>query len=104
MAKIAPAPAGAVVIDSFRFFEAIEMLCMPVGDGVNSKGLEDSYFKNIYPQDLPFPIVKDWNELNNMIDSLLNDYPNNMHQVVCWWIKYKRDFGLKVMRDLYEQK
>ena len=30
--RIAPAPAGNVVIDSFRFFEAIEMLCLPIGD------------------------------------------------------------------------
>jgi hypothetical protein len=26
-----------------------------------------------------------------------------MHQVVCWWLKYKRDFGFKVMRQLHEQ-
>jgi hypothetical protein len=102
-AKIAPAPAGAVVVDSFRFFEAIEMLCMPVGDGRNSQGEVDSYFNYIYLKDLPFPIVDNWNELNKLLPDLIYNYPNNMHQVVCWWLKYKRDFGFKVMRQLYEQ-
>lgn len=103
-ARIAPAPAGAVVIDSFRFFEAIEMLCMPVGDGRNSKGIVDSYFNDIYPDELPFNIVDNWNELKDILQDLINNYPNNMHQVVCWWLKYKRNFGFKIMRDLYEQK
>ena len=102
-AKIAPAPAGAVVVDSFRFFEAIEMLCMPVGDGRNSQAEVDSYFNYIYLKDLPFPIVDNWNELNKLLPDLIYNYPNNMHQVVCWWLKYKRDFGFKVMRQLYEQ-
>ena len=102
-AKIAPAPAGAVVVDSFRFFEAIEMLCMPIGDGRNSQGEIDGYFNYVYPKDLPFPIVDNWNELNEMLPDLISNYPNNMHQVVCWWLKYKRDFGFKVMRQLHEQ-
>lgn len=102
-AKVAPAPAGAIVIDTFRFFEAIEMLCMPIGDGKNSKGDVDRYFNNIYSKELPFPIVDNWNELNTMLPDLISNYPNNMHQVVCWWLKYKRDFSLRVMRHLHEQ-
>ena len=48
-AKVAPAPAGAQVIDTFRFFEAIEMLALPVGDLVNSKGEMIDYFIYVYP-------------------------------------------------------
>ena len=103
-AKIAPCPAGAQVVDTFRFFEAIEMLALPVGDLVSSKGIKSDYFTFIEPKDLPIVKVENWNELNNLLPELLNNYPNNMHQVVCWWLKYKRDFSLKVMRDLYEQK
>jgi hypothetical protein len=101
--KVAPAPAGAVVIDSFRFFEAIEMLCMPIGDGRNSKGEIDNYFNYIYPKELPFPVVDNWNEINHILPNLILNYPNNMHRVVCWWLKYKRDFGFKIMRQLHEQ-
>ena len=103
-AKVAPAPAGAQVIDTFRFFEAIEMLALPVGDLVNSKGEMIDYFNYVYPKEIPIEKVFDWNKLIKLLPSLINKYPNNMHQVVCWWIKYKRDLSLRIMRDLYEQK
>ena len=103
-AKVAPAPAGAQVIDTFRFFEAIEMLALPVGDLVNSKGEMIDYFSYVYPGEIPIQKVFDWTKLIKILPSLINNYPNNMHQVVCWWIKYKRDLSLRIMRDLYEQK
>lgn len=103
-AKIAPCPAGALVVDTFRFFEAIEMLALPIGDLVDSKGIKSDYFTYVEPKDLPIVKVDNWNNLKEMLPELLNNYPNNMHQVVCWWIKYKRDFGLRIMRDLHEQK
>jgi len=101
-AKVAPAPAGAQVIDTFRFFEAIEMLALPVGDLVNSKGEMIDYFNYVYSGEIPIEKVFDWNKLIKLLPSLINKYPNNMHQVVCWWIKYKRDLSLRIMRDLYE--
>ena len=52
--------------------------------------------------EIPIEKVKNWNQLQEMIPSLINNYPNNMHQVVCWWLKYKRDFSTNIMRDLYE--
>jgi hypothetical protein len=103
-ARVAPAPAGAQVIDTFRFFEAIEMLALPIGDKVDSKGNMIDYFNYVYPEGIPIKKIKDWKKLKKMLPSLIDDYPNNMHKVVCWWIKYKRDFSLKIMRDLYEQK
>lgn len=103
-AKVAPAPAGAQVIDTFRFFEAIEMLALPIGDLVNSKGEMIDYFSYVYPGEIPIQKVFDWSKLIKLLPSLINNYPNNMHQVVCWWIKYKRDLSLRIMRDLYEQK
>jgi hypothetical protein len=103
-ARVAPAPAGAQVIDTFRFFEAIEMLALPVGDLINSKGEMIDYFSYVYPGEIPIKKVFDWTQLIKLLPSLINNYPNNMHQVVCWWIKYKRDLSLRIMRDLYEQK
>jgi hypothetical protein len=102
-AKIAPCPAGAQVIDTFRFFEAIEMLTLPIGDLVDSNGNMVDYFNFVYPEKMPIEKLNNWNKLNSLIPDLIENYPNNMHQVVCWWIKYKRDFSLKIMRDLHEQ-
>ena len=99
-AKIAPAPSGFKVIDSFRFFEAIEMLCMPIADRVDPKGKSIDFYEDIFGKNLPFEHVSNWSELPKLTNKLLDEYPNNMHRVVAWWIKYKRDLGIKIMRQI----
>ena len=98
--KIAACPAGAVSIDSFRLYEAIEMMSLPIVDFIDSSGLEDDFYQRLFNEVVPFYKTKDWNELSNINLKLLETYPNNMHTVVCWWIKYKRDFGIKLMRQI----
>ena len=99
-AKIAPCPSGAAVIDTFRFFESIELLTLPVADTINPKGIQTDFYKNMFGINVPFNYVSNWNELNKLVPKLLDQYPNNMHQVVCWWIKQKRDLGIKIMRQI----
>jgi hypothetical protein len=99
-AKVAPAPSGAQVIDSFRFFEAIEMLTLPIGDRKDSQGREINYYDYIYGKSIPVQLTHDWNDLYKIYLELMNDYPANLHKVVCWWLKYKRDFAFKIMEDL----
>jgi len=101
-AKIAPAPSGAVVIDSFRFFEAIEMLCLPIADRIDPKGDSLDFYNYVFGYDIPVHHVSNWSELHKLTPELLNQYPKNMHKVVSWWIKYKRDLGIKVMRQVNE--
>ena len=101
-AKIAPAPSGAVVIDSFRLFEAIEMLCLPIADRVDAKGNTIEFYQDVFGYEIPVSHVSDWSELHRLTPELLEQYPNNMHRVVSWWIKYKRDLGIKIMRQINE--
>jgi hypothetical protein len=101
-AKIAPAPSGAVVIDSFRFFEAIEMLCLPIGDNVDPNGNDIDFYNTLFGYEIPVRLVSNWADLRTLVPQLLNEYPQNMHSVVCWWIKYKRDLGIKIMRQINE--
>jgi hypothetical protein len=101
-ARIAPCPAGAQVVDTFRFFEAIEMLALPIGDLVDSKGREGDYFHYIFQADMPIVKIKDWNVLPNIVPDLVAEYPANMHRVVAWWLRYKRNFGLKIMEAVHE--
>lgn len=100
ISKIIPCPSGQVVIDSFRFYEAIEMLCLPVADGIDSKGNAMNYYNFLFQEQVPVKTVDNWNLLQTLVLELLNDYPNNMHQVVCWWMKYKRDLGIKLIRQV----
>lgn len=99
-AKVAPAPSGAQVIDSFRFFEAIEMLTLPVGDRKDPQGREINYYDYVYGKSIPVQLTHDWHDLPKIYLELINDYPANLHKVVCWWLKYKRDFAFKIMEDL----
>lgn len=101
-AKIAPAPAGTATVDSFRFFEAIEMLCLPIGDMINSKGAYLEFYKDVFGYEPPTAYVSDWSELNELVPRLLDNYPQNMHSIVAWWIKYKRDLGIKIMGQVNE--
>ena len=100
-AKVAPTPSGAQVIDSFRFFEALEMLTLPVGDLKDAQGnIEKNYYQWVHKKDVPIAMTGDWYKLPTILSNLMNEYPANMHMAVCWWLKYKRDFAFKIMEDL----
>ena len=100
--RIVPCPAGNVVIDTFRFFEAIEMLCLPIGDLKNSQNINFDFFNFVEPAGVPVKVLSDWNLIPDTVSDLLMEYPENMHTVVAWWIKYKRDFSLKIMEQINE--
>jgi len=99
--KIAPCPSGVVCIDSFRFYEAIEMMAFPVADRVNPKGVQQDYYEYLFNDDVNNMVsVASWYELNSVIPTVLKNWPNNMHRLVCWWLKYKRDFANKIMSQV----
>ena len=98
-AKFCPAPAGTVVVDTFRFFEALEMLTLPIGDLVNSAGKVDTFM--IYALGSPpVPMVINWHDLQGVIDEYVTDYHSALHNAVAWWIKYKRDLSFKIMEHV----
>ena len=98
--RIAPAPAGAATVDTFRFFEAIEMLCIPIGDQIDSKGNHTNFYEYLFEEIIPVDMLSNWKDLAWTLPNILKDYPQNMHRVVCWWLKYKRDLGIKIMEQV----
>jgi hypothetical protein len=102
MSKIVPCPSGAMVVDSFRFYEAIEMLCLPIGDKLDSKMQNTDFFNFVFEDNHSVKTVDNWNHLVDLLPELLNNYTSEMHQIVCWWIKYKRDLFIKLMRQVNE--
>jgi hypothetical protein len=100
MSKIVPCPSGAEVIDSFRFYEAIEMLCLPIGDQINSKGINPDFFNFVFEDKHSIRSVDNWHNFVDQLPHLLDVYQSEMHQIVCWWIKYKRDLSIKLMRQV----
>ena len=99
-AKIAPCPSGAAVIDTFRFFEAIELLTLPIADKLDPSMTETKFYMKMFGTEFPVESVDNWNNIQELIPELLENYPNNMHRVVSWWIKYKRDLGIKIMEQI----
>jgi hypothetical protein len=100
-ARFAPAPAGNATIDSFRFYEGLEMLALPIADRISSVGEAYGFWETLF-NDMPVQQVRDWNKLRLLIPQLLEDYPANMHRAVAWWIKQKRDFAYKIMEQVNE--
>jgi hypothetical protein len=100
LSKIVPCPSGAMVIDSFRFYEAIEMLCLPIGDKLDSKMQRTDFFNFLFQGEHSINTVENWQNLPKLLPELLNNYTSEMHQIVCWWIKYKRDLFNELMRQV----
>ena len=101
--KVVPAPAGTATVDSFRFYEALEMLALPVGDLKNSLNTQHNFWDFVFQQPTPFiPKTADWHELPGIVEKGVSDYPANMHRAVSWWIRYKRDFAYKIMEEVNE--
>ena len=100
--RVVPAPAGNITIDSFRFYEAIEMLCIPIGDSKNSVGEDFNFYHYVFGDSVPFETTNSWKNLQGIADRALSNYPEKLHEIVSWWIKYKRDFANKIMEQVYE--
>lgn len=99
-AKIVPCPSGAVIPDSFRLFEALECMAIPIGDERTPDGEIVEYWDWLFNEEAMFPRVINWDRLYGLIIDIKEDYPRNLHQQTAWWIKQKRSFAHKVIRQL----
>ena len=100
--KFIPCPSGIVVLDSFRFYEALELLCYPIIDSITPKGEKPNYFGSLFNQTMPIIAINSWEELPSLVVNLDSNYPHNMHKAVSWWIKFKRDLFNSIMEDINE--
>lgn len=99
-AKFAPAPSGAVIPDSFRLFEALECMAIPIADQRTADGQVMEYWDWLFGRITPFPKLNNWDILAGLIPQELEDYDSKLHAITCWWINYKRDFAYKVLEFL----
>jgi hypothetical protein len=73
-----------------------------VGDLKTSSNNEFDFFSFVHPEGVPVKKILNWNTLEEVLPELLNSYPKNMHTIVAWWIKYKRDLSFKIMESINE--
>ena len=99
-AIVAPAPSGAVIPDSFRLFEALESMTIPIADQRCANGNVLEYWDWLFDGETPFYKVVDWNRLPSLVNEILANYPANLHRQTAWWLMWKRNFRNKVKDQL----
>lgn len=97
MAKIAPCPSGAVSVDSFRVWEALQAGALPVVDTVSPVDGITDYWVRLFGE-APFPIVTDWSQVE--WGALLDTWSSNVAEVQAWWAQQKRRYAERLVEDL----
>lgn len=94
--KIAPAPSGPETPDSFRLFEALESMSIPIADEQNPSKSIDGYWDWLFDDLPPFPKIKSYDNLSNYFQLELEAWPTNVIRQTAWWINWKRKFAHEV--------
>lgn len=82
-ARIAPCPMGNVNDDSFRVYEALELGCVPIPE-------HPEFWQSLFGE-VPFPVIRDWEQLPGYIMDTLKDYPAINNKCQAWWQRKKRE-------------
>lgn len=98
--QISPCPAGAIIPDSFRLFEALESMSFVLADNRNTQGTIENYWEWLFNEQPPFKMVNDWDVLVGWSYEVLEDWDNLIQQQTAWWIRWKRDFAYKVKEQV----
>jgi len=100
-AKIVPCPSGPNTPDTFRNYEALEAMALPILD---TKTIYDSvpdYWSKLFGAEPPVPIIKDdWESLNGYCQGILEDWHTYINRAVSWWIGKKKQYAYDLVADL----
>ena len=100
--KIAPCPSGIESPDNFRLYEALEAGCLPMVDAFSTNFKTTGFWRYLFGDDIPFPIIDYWDALPELLPELLKDYPANANRCFAWWQQYKRKMKYKLFDDIKE--
>ena len=101
--RVAPCPSGAIVPDSFRFYEALEASCLPLADAKSPSGKVVNFWHLLFgEEELPFPLVESWVDIIGTINYHNDTYPTQANKVFAWWQKKKREMTYNLNNDIME--
>lgn len=100
--KVVMAPSGVESPDNFRLYEALEAGCLPIVDAFSTRNQAPGFWRYLFGDDIPFPIVNYWDELPKLLPELLKDYPRNANRCFAWWQLKKREIKYKLLDDVAE--
>lgn len=99
--KVAPCPSGAVVPDSFRFYEALEAGCVPLADGKAPNRKIKNFWQILFgTDDPPFPILSDWSDVAGHIEYYRDVFPSVNNKIFSWWQAQKRQLVYNLRDDI----
>lgn len=100
-AKIVPCPSGPNTPDTFRSYEALEAMALPVLDTKTIYDDVSDYWGILFGQEPPMPIIRDnWDSLNGYAQEILKDWHTHINRAVSWWIAKKRQYAYDLVADL----
>lgn len=101
-AKITPCPSGPHTPDTFRSYEALEAMSMPILDSRTPEDAQPTDYWNIlFGEEPPMPVtLNDWESLNGHCLDILENWPSNINRTVAWWIGKKRQYALDFIKDI----
>lgn len=100
--RIAPCPSGIESPDNFRLYEALEAGCLPVVDAFSTHHKSPGFWRYLFGDDIPFPVVDYWDAFPKLLPELLRDYPANANRCFAWWQLKKREIKYKLFDDVKE--
>lgn len=100
--KIALCPSGIESPDNFRLYEALEAGCLPVVDAFSTRNQSHGFWRYLFGDDIPFPIVSYWDKLPDMLPQLLAEWPERAAKCYAWWQQRKRALRFQLVDDIKE--
>ncbi len=99
-AKVAPAPSGPKTQDSFRFFEALECMAIPLADDIHPKSGKDGYWEWLFDDAAFYPLVKDWRSAPGYTADMMVEYDRRVQMITSWWLMKKRQYRKEIQKFL----
>lgn len=102
-AKVAPCPSGAIIPDSFRFYEALECATLPLADNKSPTGKGKNFWHLLFGEkELPFPIVNRWKDIVGTLNFHNDTFPKQINLASSWWQQKKREIAYNLRDDMME--
>jgi hypothetical protein len=99
-AKVVLAPSGPVSPDSFRLWEALEAVALPIVDARASHYDPEGPYWTWLLADPPFSVVEDWDDAPEIVANALTGWPANATRAAAWWQARKRHMGHRLDADI----
>lgn len=100
-AKVAPCPSGPATQDTFRTYEALQAMAMPLVDSKTPNDLEPTNYWELLFGNPPFPVINDdYQSLPEYSRNILAGWPANINRTTAWWLQQKRQYALNLVGDI----